>query len=141
MDAACVAELQASLARRDAVPFVAICRDALRQKAAFPALRQCVRELLAEVRQLARTNRFCNDGPAVPAVGHSWQVRQWRASRFVSRGLSAATVALHSTVPLLPRPPACQSESAQTSRLQAHDDEEVGLGDFLLSAVEVRRCS
>ncbi|KAI7836357.1 hypothetical protein COHA_009779 [Chlorella ohadii] len=66
MDAACVAELQASLARRDAVPFVAVCRDALRQKAAFPALRQCVRELLAE----------------------------------------------------------------------AHDDEEVGLGDFLLSAVE-----
>ncbi len=60
MDAACVAELQASLARRDAVPFVAACRDALRQKAAFPALRQCVRELLAEVRQLARTNRSLN---------------------------------------------------------------------------------
>jgi hypothetical protein len=66
MEAACVETLQASLAQRDAVPFVAACRDALRQKAAFPALRQCVKGLLAE----------------------------------------------------------------------AHDDEEMGLGDFLLSTVE-----
>lgn len=44
-----MAELQAALGRRDAAPFVSACRDALRQKAAFPALRQCVRDLLAEV--------------------------------------------------------------------------------------------
>lgn len=44
-----MAELQAALGRRDAAPFVSTCRDALRQKAAFPALRQCVRDLLAEV--------------------------------------------------------------------------------------------
>ena len=145
MDAACVAQLQAALDKRHAAPFVAVCREALRQKAAFPALRQCVKELLAEVRT-HDTGHSCvlcrctTSGGSwwccVAVCAHDSKIEPRR--RQLVHGCcchAAAACRLACCVPS-----ACFGPFLLAD-LQAHDDEETGLGDFLLSAVEVGRRS